>query len=40
MAPTSDRFDGTFTLWRSRQVPTHRLLRGIFGPRHYLPEEP
>ncbi|HYN56749.1 MAG TPA: hypothetical protein VES03_06095 [Motilibacterales bacterium] len=32
--------DRTFTLWRSRQVPTHRLLRGIFGPRHHLPQGP
>ena len=34
------RFDRAFTLWRPRQVPTRRLLRGIFGPRHHLPEGP
>ena len=25
---------------RSEQVPTDRLLRGVFGPRRYVPEGP
>ena len=31
---------GPIPLGRSEHLPTNRLLRGVFGPRRYLPEGP
>ncbi|MGC5582899.1 hypothetical protein [Ornithinimicrobium sp. W1665] len=37
---STHRAAGSISIGRSEQVPTDRLLRGIFGPRRYVPEGP